>query len=135
MVNWKLKAALAPRPRSHGLRWRDSGEAFLWPYRGCPALADQLRPQQHPSTGRRTHHDRLRARLGLSEPAPSPAPDQIADAHRIIRREIAARLGEHAAANTRVLYGGSVKPENIARLMAEPEIDGCPRRRFQPGSP
>jgi triosephosphate isomerase len=53
------------------------------------------------------------------------SPDQAGEAHRIIRREIAARLGEAPAAATRILYGGSVKPENIASLMAEPDIDGA----------
>lgn len=52
-------------------------------------------------------------------------PDQIAEAHRIIRREVASRLGLHAAEAMRVVYGGSVKPDNIANLMAEPEIDGA----------
>jgi triosephosphate isomerase len=49
----------------------------------------------------------------------------LADAHRIIRRAVAERLGEHAAKHIRILYGGSVKPDNIAILMAEPEIDGA----------
>ena len=52
-------------------------------------------------------------------------PDQVAEAHGIIRRMVAYRLNQHCADHIRILYGGSVKPENIAKLMAEPEIDGA----------
>ena len=34
-------------------------------------------------------------------------------------------LGQHCADGVRILYGGSVKPDNVATLMAEPEIDGA----------
>lgn len=43
----------------------------------------------------------------------------------MIRRAIAARAGETAAASVRVLYGGSVKPENIQEFLGQPEIDGA----------
>ncbi len=52
-------------------------------------------------------------------------PQQANEAHALIRREVAAHLGASCAANMRILYGGSVKPDNIATLMAEPEIDGA----------
>lgn len=51
-------------------------------------------------------------------------PEVAADAHRIIRHELAHCCGEHTANSTRILYGGSVKPDNINALMAEEEIDG-----------
>lgn len=51
-------------------------------------------------------------------------PEIAAQAHRIIRHELARCCGEQTANNTRILYGGSVKPENISALMAEEEIDG-----------
>ena len=51
-------------------------------------------------------------------------PEVAAQAHRIIRHELARCCGEQTANNTRILYGGSVKPENISALMAEEEIDG-----------
>ncbi len=35
------------------------------------------------------------------------------------------RGGVEKAENTRILYGGSVKPENVSALMAQPEIDGA----------
>jgi triosephosphate isomerase len=51
-------------------------------------------------------------------------PTQIQAAHRLIRQGVADRLGEDRASSTRIIYGGSVKPENIALLMAQPDIDG-----------
>ncbi|MFZ0662188.1 MAG: triose-phosphate isomerase [Acidobacteriaceae bacterium] len=52
-------------------------------------------------------------------------PDMAAAAHAIVRKEIAEVLGEPAAQAMRILYGGSVKPENASALMAEPDIDGA----------
>jgi triosephosphate isomerase len=48
-----------------------------------------------------------------------------AEAHAIVRREIATVLGQEAADAIRVLYGGSVKPENASALMNMEEIDGA----------
>jgi|SRR5581483_2058381 len=42
----------------------------------------------------------------------------------LVRSVVAGRAGADAAAAVRVQYGGSVKPENIADLMAQPDIDG-----------
>ena len=53
------------------------------------------------------------------------SPEQAQHAHALIRREIADILGLDFAEATRILYGGSVKPENAATLMAEPDIDGA----------
>jgi triosephosphate isomerase len=47
------------------------------------------------------------------------------DAHKIIRAEIAKLLGPAIAANLRILYGGSVKPDNASALIGEEEIDGA----------
>jgi len=52
-------------------------------------------------------------------------PEMAAEAHAIVRREIAAVLGKEAADAMRILYGGSVKPENASALMNEPGIDGA----------
>ena len=48
-----------------------------------------------------------------------------ADAHAVIRREAGEVFGEEFAARMRILYGGSVKPDNVAELMAQEEIDGA----------
>jgi triosephosphate isomerase len=53
------------------------------------------------------------------------SPDVAAQAHGIIRQELAHCCGAETAENTRVLYGGSVKPENISALMEKPDIDGA----------
>jgi triosephosphate isomerase (TIM) len=52
-------------------------------------------------------------------------PEIAADAHGIIRAEVAKLLGGNVAAAMRILYGGSVKPDNVTRLMSEEEIDGA----------
>ena len=52
-------------------------------------------------------------------------PQMAADAHAIIRSEAAESFGEDFADNLRILYGGSVKPENAHTLMSETEIDGA----------
>lgn len=51
-------------------------------------------------------------------------PEIASAAHRLIRIEAARRFGEEAAQKVRILYGGSVKPDNIAGLMREVELDG-----------
>ena len=52
-------------------------------------------------------------------------PEIAADAHRALRGLARAKFGDDAAGKLRILYGGSVKPDNIKGLMAQPEIDGA----------
>jgi len=52
-------------------------------------------------------------------------PEMAAQAHLLIRSEVARRLGRESADQMRILYGGSVKPENAASLLNQPEIDGA----------
>ena len=52
-------------------------------------------------------------------------PKIASDAHAFIRAEAAKEIGDAASAKLRILYGGSVKPENAHELMSEPEIDGA----------
>ena len=52
-------------------------------------------------------------------------PEIAADAHRIIRAEVATLLGADVAAAMRILYGGSVKPDNATALIGQEEIDGA----------
>ena len=51
-------------------------------------------------------------------------PEQAQEMHAFIRRVFAERHSSPAAAELRILYGGSVKPDNIAGLMKQPDIDG-----------
>ena len=52
-------------------------------------------------------------------------PEQAQDMHAAVRRTIAETHGEDVAGNVRILYGGSVKPDNIATLMAQTDVDGA----------
>ena len=52
-------------------------------------------------------------------------PEIAEDAHKIIRAQIAQSLGPALAASTRILYGGSVKPENASSLCCLEDIDGA----------
>jgi triosephosphate isomerase len=51
-------------------------------------------------------------------------PEVASGAHKLIRGEAEKRFGSEAARDLRILYGGSVKPDNIEHLMREEEIDG-----------
>jgi triosephosphate isomerase len=52
-------------------------------------------------------------------------PEMAAEAHRYLRGLVRQVFGEHGAEGVRILYGGSVKPDNVGRLMAQEEIDGA----------
>ncbi len=52
-------------------------------------------------------------------------PEQAQQVCAALRAEIATVLGDHAAARTRILYGGSVKAANIAGFMAQQDVDGA----------
>jgi triosephosphate isomerase len=52
-------------------------------------------------------------------------PEMAAEAHRFLRQQAAANFTPERAAGLRILYGGSVKPDNIKGLMAQMEIDGA----------
>jgi len=52
-------------------------------------------------------------------------PQIASDAHAVIRDEASETFGHEFANQLRILYGGSVKPENAKALMSEPEIDGA----------
>jgi triosephosphate isomerase (TIM) len=54
----------------------------------------------------------------------SATPQVAAEAHRLIRAQAEDRFGAEAANRVRILYGGSVKPDNARSLMAETDIDG-----------
>jgi triosephosphate isomerase len=51
-------------------------------------------------------------------------PEMAAEAHRFLRKLTEDRFGTDMAQAVRVLYGGSVKPDNVKGLMAQTEIDG-----------
>jgi len=51
-------------------------------------------------------------------------PQIASEAHAVIRKEAGVLFGQAAAKSLRILYGGSVKPDNAKTLMAEEEING-----------
>ena len=52
-------------------------------------------------------------------------PEQAQEAHAFIRESLAKRFNNTVANTIRILYGGSVKPDNVDTLMAQPDIDGA----------
>ena len=52
-------------------------------------------------------------------------PEQAQEVHALIRRLLAELAGKDAADSCRILYGGSVKADNIDVLMRKPDIDGA----------
>jgi triosephosphate isomerase len=52
-------------------------------------------------------------------------PEQAQEMHAFIRRVLAEKFSDEIADAMRVLYGGSVKPDNISGLMSKPDVDGA----------
>jgi triosephosphate isomerase len=53
------------------------------------------------------------------------SPEIAQEVHGAIREWLSQKFGDEAAQQVRILYGGSVKPDNIAELMRQPDIDGA----------
>jgi triosephosphate isomerase len=54
----------------------------------------------------------------------TPTEDDVAEVHAALRRWLVGRFGA-AGERVRILYGGSVKPDNAASLMAVPDVNGA----------
>jgi triosephosphate isomerase (TIM) len=52
-------------------------------------------------------------------------PGQVQEVHQFLRKLLEETIGKRLATATRVLYGGSVKPDNVSELMALPDVDGA----------
>jgi triosephosphate isomerase len=52
-------------------------------------------------------------------------PEQAQESHAYLRELTRSQFGEEQAQAVRILYGGSVKPQNIKGLMAQPDLDGA----------
>ena len=52
-------------------------------------------------------------------------PEQAQDAHRFIRTKPSLLFGDAIAQKVRILYGGSVKPDNAHDLLSQPDVDGA----------
>ncbi len=53
------------------------------------------------------------------------SPEQAQEVHAFVRSRLASIFGRPAADSIRILYGGSVKPQNAAALLAQADIDGA----------
>lgn len=60
--------------------------------------------------------------IGTSKPCPS---QRAREAHEVIRGVIAKKMGDEVAAKTKILYGGSVDPNNISEYITTTGIDGA----------
>jgi triosephosphate isomerase len=52
-------------------------------------------------------------------------PDQAQQAHAFIRNRLAQMFGKDSANALTIQYGGSVKPDNAASLLRQPDVDGA----------
>lgn len=59
--------------------------------------------------------------IGTGETA---TPDQAQEMHEFIRKELVDIFDEHTADSVRILYGGSMKPENAEELLKKSDVDG-----------
>src|SRR4051794_17455411 len=93
------------------------------------ATDDKVRGQVEAAFARLSTDDALRCVLAY-EPiwaigtGRNATPDDVNATIRVIREHLRASLSDAVADGVRILYGGSVKPGNVADLMAMPEIDG-----------
>ena len=75
--------------------------------------------------------DEMKAMIVAYEPVwaigtgKTATPAQAQEVHKFIRELLVKMHNEEVAETLRIQYGGSVKPENIAELMAQPDIDGA----------
>lgn len=53
------------------------------------------------------------------------SPEQAQEAHAFIRKMFAKHFGAEAASKLIIAYGGSVKPDNAAEIMKQPDVDGA----------
>jgi triosephosphate isomerase (TIM) len=123
-VNRKLKAALAAGLTpivcvGETLAQREAG-----------GTGQVLKTQFEGSLAGLTPHDFSRIMIAY-EPVwaigtgRTATPEMAAESHHVLRDLARQRFGEAEAGAVRILYGGSVKPENVGGLMAQPEIDGA----------
>ena len=124
MVNRKVKAVLGAGMTpimcvGETLEEREAGETAAKVSRQVQAGLDGVTPQQVGSMV--IAYEPIWA-IGTGRNA---TPEDANDTIGTIRKMVAGLAGEAPAAQVRIQYGGSVKPANIAAIMAQPEIDGA----------
>lgn len=123
-VNWKVRAAITATLTpivciGETLEEREAGRTLA-------ILDQQIKAGLEGVTG-----SELAALVIAYEPVwaigtgRTATPAEAQQAHEHIRSRLTQWFGQDAASRCRVLYGGSVKPDNIAALMAQPDVDGA----------
>jgi len=123
-VNKKLKAALSARLTplfclGETLEQRENGSTF-------DIIRQQLSEGLTGITG-----DAIGAVVIAYEPVwaigtgKTASDEQAQEVHSFIRKYLSDTYGKNIADSTRILYGGSVKPDNVRGLMSQPDIDGA----------
>ena len=112
------------RTHADRLRGRTSGRARERKYRSRPAEAVPGRDRR--TDARAVRQDRSSRMSPSGQSARARPPRRKSPPTRIApsRAEVRAKFGKEAGDAVRILYGGSVKPDNVKTLMAQPEIDG-----------
>lgn len=100
------------------LEERESGKTFEVVKRQITKGLAGVKPEQTPSLS--IAYEPVWA-IGTGKVA---TPEQAEEVHAFIRKELESLLGKSSADSMPILYGGSVKPDNIASLLAKPNIDG-----------
>lgn len=100
------------------LEERDAGELGTVLQRQVGTVLEGLAPEHHAALT--WAYEPVWA-IGTGRTA---SPDDAAEAHAIVREALATTGGGEVGASAVILYGGSVKPHNIATLMAAPGVDG-----------
>jgi triosephosphate isomerase (TIM) len=123
LINAKVKAALRHKITpvlcvGETLEVRQAGEAIGHTLGQLDGGLDGLSAEQ--VAGMVVAYEPVWA-IGTGEVATPEDAQEICGA---IRGRISAVHGDEAAASARILYGGSVKSDNMAAIMAEPDIDG-----------
>ncbi|MCX5976076.1 MAG: triose-phosphate isomerase [Coprothermobacterota bacterium] len=101
------------------LEERDRGQAF-------EVVADQLKKGLGGLSAEQLHHLVIAYEpvwaIGTGRNA---TPEQAQEVHSLLRGLLTAGWGESVAQSLPILYGGSVKPDNVDALMAMPDLDGA----------
>ena len=124
-VNRKVAAAVRRRPHADRLRRRDARPARAQRDARRARPPDQAGPRRPDRRAARRCSSSPTSRSGPSAPAATPRRRRRRGARAHPRRGSGSGSGPTPPSTCHVLYGGSVKPDNIRELMAQPDVDGA----------
>ena len=124
MVNAKVRAALQAGLApilcvGEGLEVRQAGDQVPYTLGQLDGALDGISAEK--AAGFVIAYEPVWA-IGTGEVA---TPEDAQEVCAAIRERLSASHGDSVAAQVRILYGGSVKPDNIAPIMTQPDIDGA----------